>query len=397
MPNGLKVLAYKRTNIPMISIKIDLKAKSEVCTQYPGLYGMMCEMLREGTEHYSATQMASELESRGISLSINPGDISMTLLKEDLEKGLELLYDILAFPLFEESALDKIKNWARATYKEVLDSPHWLTNKIIAEHLYKNHPYGISQIADEAVINAITVHRCKDLHKKVITPRGAALSIVGDFDQETLKTVLDTTLGQWQGDEFKDIEYPQLAEIKPTTIDYYMNRDQVVLAYAGLSIEYPHPDFNKLLLFDAIFAQGLNSRLYQLRQRYGIFYHIDGSLVRSCGKQKGRVIVSTQVSVNQLSMAEGLIKDVINTVIDSLTEEDLQKAKNGMNYDYVDWYASNDAIANKFLILHHFDLPFDYYTQRMAEIKKVTLDEVKEAARKLLSLDKMITVRVGRV
>ncbi len=397
MANGLKLVTYKRTNIPMIAIKIDLKAKSDACTDYPGLYQMMCDMMREGTARYTAAQMAYELESRGISLAISPGDVSMTLLKKDLEKGLELLNEILSFPLFEQSALDKIKNWAIASYKDMFDSPHAMANKIIAENLYKNHPYGISQMADEAVINSITTQQCNDLHKKVITPRDATVSIVGDFDDNTLHTVLDRTLGKWQGCEFEDIKYPELAPIKSTTIDYSMNRDQVVLTYAGLSVDRHDPDYHKLILFDSIFAQGLNSKLYQLRQKHGIFYYIDGSLARSCGKQKGRVIVSTQVSVNQLSMAEDLITGVINTVIDSITEEDLQKAKTGMNYDYVDWYSSNEAIASALLVLNHFNLPFDYYMHRMADIKKITLDQVKEAARKVLSLDKMITVRVGRI
>jgi hypothetical protein len=43
----------------------------------------------EGTSNYNANELARELESHGINLSINPGKITIIMLKGDLEKGLD--------------------------------------------------------------------------------------------------------------------------------------------------------------------------------------------------------------------------------------------------------------------------------------------------------------------
>ena len=63
----------------------------------------------------------------------------------------------------------------------------------------------------------------------------------------------------------------------------------------------------------------------------------------------------------------------------------------------IDSYSSNKKIASTFIALDRFDLGEDYFDKRVDVIRAITLEQVKEAARKVLNADKMITLEVGRI
>src|SRR5579859_4391784 len=205
-------------------------------------------------------------------------------------------------------------------------------------------------------------------------------------------------LGTWQGKDVEPVIYPPLKSVEPTTITSYINRDQVSLAYAGLSVNATHPDYHKLTLFDYMLSHGLSSHLYKLRQKYGIFYNIHGSLTYSVDKdQPGMVFISTQVSIDRLAQAEDLLQKTIDTVIDEITEEELAEAKNYTLNITADWYSTNWYVASVFVFLNKYNYPFDYFRTYPDLINAITLDQVKEAARKILSRNRMITIKVGRI
>ncbi len=106
-----------------------------------------------------------------------------------------------------------------------------------------------------------------------------------------------------------------MQELTSDVMDFYINRDQVILRFAGHSIDRKHPDYDKLLLFDQIFGGGvlgsMHSRLFKLREQSGLFYTIGGSLIAGADEQPGMILVQTIVSLDRLSEAE---KEKRNTI-----------------------------------------------------------------------------------
>ena len=116
-----------------------------------------------------------------------------------------------------------------------------------------------------------------------------------------------------KGPVVKDLDYPQLSPVEKQDINYPINRDQVVLCLAQLSIDRKDPDFDTYLLFDQIFGGGalgsMSSRLFDLREQTGLFYTIRGSLIAGADEQPGMFQVRTIVSVDRLAEAEKAIKE----------------------------------------------------------------------------------------
>lgn len=402
LSNGIKVLYYNNPSTPKINLILSLKARDFYDSQkLPGLYNFLAGVMQEGTKNYTAAELAQELESRGMSLSIVPGMISMSMLSSDLPKGLELLQEIITSPRFDDAEIEKVRQQLLAEIKNFWDTPAAFSKQLISETVYKGHPYSKNVVGTLESVTAITKRDLIELHRALFSPDGARLSIVGDISGYDIKQEIENALGSWKGPKIENIPFPALAETKPCQVIHPINRDQVVLCFAGLSVSRLNPDYDKLLLFDQIFGGGalgsLHSKLFQLREQSGLFYTISGSLVASADEQPGMVLVTTLVSLDRLGEAEKAIKGVIQNAVDEITPEELQEAKHAIINSIVNNFATNKSMAAIFLSLDRFGFPKDYYDTRAERISAITLDQVKEAAKKVLSNDKMFTLKVGRL
>ena len=111
----------------------------------------------------------------------------------------------------------------------------------------------------------------------------------------------------------------------------------------------------------------------------------------------GAVRIMTIVSVDKLEAAKTLIKDTLRTMVDTITQDELALAKQVVISNLVNLFSLNSVMANTFLFLDKCNFPDTFFDTRAQTINAITLEEVKAAAGKVLDLDKMVTVQVGRV
>jgi zinc protease len=399
LSSGLKVMCYARSAVPKIQIILKLKASAEYDSEkFSGLYSMMSSMMLEGTKNYPGALFAQEYESYGMEIEVVPGFITMSLFSSDLEKGLALLQELVTNAAFDESRLDIIKDRARSRYLAYLDSPQAVAHQLIREHLYKGHPYSKCSIANETTIEQITAKDLRDFYRTVMTPCGAKMVIVGDFSSASIKNNVERSMGSWRGVPVKELVYPAVCPINANTIFHDMNRDQVVMGFAAVSINRLDKDFDKFLLFDQVFSAGMSSRLFNLREKHGIFYGYRASSVTYADEQPGLFSIVTQVSHNDVKAAEELFIDAIKNGVDTITEQEIESAKNTLLLEpIISSYATNASIAKTLLFFERYQLPVDYFAQRAERLAKITIQEVKEAVKKILRPEAIAQFRVGRI
>ncbi len=402
LTNGMKVFCYNNPTTPKINIIVEFKARSFFDPDDKlGLYNFVASMMTEGTDNYTGAALAEAIESRGMSMDVYPGGIALKVLHDDLEYGLDILKEIVTNANFPEDEIEKVRDQIESEIKQYWDEPRSFIRQLVRQQIYKGHPYSKLSTGSCESVGAITREDLIAFYKQYISPYGARMAIVGDLRHYKLKDLLEKKLKDWKSTKIESFDYPQLSPSEAVEINYPINRDQVVLCLAQLSIDRKHPDFDKYLLFDQIFGGGvlgsMSSRLFDLREETGLFYTIGGTLVAGIDEQPGMFLVSTIVSVDRLKEAEAAIKNTIDTVAETLTEQELEEAKRAVINSLVDNFAANSSIAGTFLFLDKYNFPADYFDKRAAQLNSVTLDDMKAAIKKLLKSDNMITVRVGRV
>lgn len=398
LDNGLKVLYLHQDNNPMVQIKLALKAGSEYDSQEaPGLYEFMCAMLLEGTKNYTAQELAQECAMNGISISIKPGSLTMSLLGNDLPKGLELINEIVTNATFPQDKLEKVRQHQLQSIVQFWDDPSSIANHLLHEHIYQGHPYSKNNLGTIESITAITQNDLQTFYATHFTPHDATLCIVGDIDGYNMPALINYTLGNWSGAPITPLEYPALNPVSPKTITHSINRDQIVLCFAGASVDRLHDDCYKLLLFDQLFGNGMHSRLFKLREQTGMFYTIYGSTTYGICEQPGMVYIETIVSKDRLQEAHDAIRNAIATTVDTLTHEDIAQAKNKLLNTQVNAYSTNAGTVNMLLFLNKYHFPFDMFDNFSEKLETISVEDVQEAVRKVLDNDKLITIMVGRV
>lgn len=402
LSNGLKVVHACDNRLPTIEIMLDLKTKYygdpsdlqglSLCTSY---------MVGEGTSNYSAYELAMELESHGIHLSIDPGSITITLLKDDLEKGLELLNELLTKAVLPEPSLMKIKDRMLSDIESYWDEPSEFIDDLIRKEVYRGHPYSRQILGTSDSISRISHDDVRHWYTATYTPREATLVIVGDTERYDVVSMLEERLGMWRGVVPPVIAYPSLSSIHAHELTRFIKRDQTVVCFAGLSVPRIHPDFDKLLLFDQIFGGGvlnsMNSRLFLLREQSGLFYTIKGSLIAGSDEQPGMVLIKTLVSNDSLKQAVESIRETIDTAINHVTDEEFEQAKYILNNALIESFSTHQQTAASLLFLVRYRLDATYFDTRTDILKAISKNDMITTVRKYLSSDKLLCIQVGRV
>ncbi|OGB83375.1 hypothetical protein A3F66_05845 [candidate division TM6 bacterium RIFCSPHIGHO2_12_FULL_32_22] len=402
LDNGLEVLFYENKNIPKISLILELKAKYYY--DDPALMGIgnfVSEMLLEGTKNYSAEELADQLDSLGINIKTSPGFIAMDFLSQDLEKAIAILNDILTNSTFKPDSIEKIRAKIKSEIDNYWDSPSDFSDQLIRNQIYAGHPYSKSLLGSLDTINKITREDLIKYYEKYISPKDAKLAIVGDFSDKNIQEIIKNSLGNWSAKpQIDEIIFPSLIESNFKNEIFKIDRDQVVLSFAGRSINRINPDYDKLLIFDQVFGGGnlgsMSSRLFKIRERSGLFYTINGSVISRVNLQPGMSVVKTIVSLDRLAEAEKLIENEIKIASENITDSEFRQAKDAIINSRIDNFATNKQIANTFLFLNKYNLDKDYFDSRISSIENISKDETLKSAQKVLN-SPMFKLKVGRL
>ncbi len=352
----------------------------------------------EGTKSYPGSSFIAEAESYGISIGTSPGQISITMLAEDVAKGLELLGEMVQFAQFNDADFVRIKNKTKSQLIQFWDTPTKCISQVAVEKIYGKHPYGNMAWGTEQSLDSLTRQQCFEFYKKIVSPQEAILSIVGNFNQQTITPCIEKSLDAlWLGTHVADLVYPALSPAIYTEISIAKNRDQIAVVFAGLSVDRLHPLYDDLLVFDQILTGGMSSRLFDLREQSGLFYTIGGSVVYGAGKQPGMIFIKTIVSKDRLQEAQQAIANCLDTAVDTITAVEFDEAKEVVINTFPTLFESNENMASTFLFLQKYGLPQDYFEKRIETIRAMKIDHMKESVKKYLNKEKLLCIRIGRI
>ena len=152
------------------------------------------------------------------------------------------------------------------------------------------------------------------------------------------------------------------------------------------------PDFFAAVLMNEILGGGtFTSRLYdEVREKRGLAYGVNSNLVDH--QHSNALIVTTATRSDRAAETLGIVKDVVKKMAEEgPTEAELEATKKYMVGAYaINNLDSSSAIAATLVELQLDNLGIDYMQRRAALIDGVTLDQVKAAAKKLLSAEPAI-------
>lgn len=402
LANGLDVVFYNNPQTPGISLVLNFKANAMYEDEKKsGLFAFLLRHMLDKTSKYSCEELNKKLESDGVFIT-NSGDIlTLKCLNENFEKALAHLNHILLNPSFDKVSVEKIRNQITNELTEFWDTPIEFVDQLAKEHIYKNHPYGKNLQGTLDSVAKISIKDLRYFYKKYISPFKTSLVIVGDLSNIDVVNVCQDHFGKWSGPEVEELEFPEFKAPKPQIINIPMKRDQVVLTFVAPSVSRKDKNFNILAILDLILTGGpsfsSNSKLFDLREKYGLFYAIGGSLLYNCKEQPGMMIIKTLVSYDKIDLAKKLILECINDLGENgISFEEFENAKSMILSGNVEHFESNMKMASVFLFLKNFKMSTNLF-DKMGELFSImNIEDVNKLAKEYFDSRRFSIITVGR-
>lgn len=403
LDSGLTVLNVERDNLPVVRLTLLIKAGAfNEPPELSGLASLTASLLTEGTASRSSTRISEEVEFIGASLDASANRdftiISLSVLKKDLDKGFELLSDILLNPVFSPQEIARSKALVTGALRQREEDPGYVASRTFKQQLYGSHPYGRVIQGEPGTIQRISRADIVGFYSDNYRPNNAVLSVAGMINTTELDGLIGKYLSSWTPAvvHTPTVPVPPATSYRLVTLDRDITQANIVMGHMGVSRS--DPDYYALQVMNYILGGGgFSSRLMaRLRDDMGLTYGIYSSF--SAHRDTGDFFISIQTKNDAARAAIDEIRKQIRLIRqDGVRADELADAKAFLTGSFPRRIDTMGKISSFLSMVEFYGLGLDYPAQYARRINSVTLQDIRRVARRHLSADDLILVMVAKL
>ncbi|MDQ0316168.1 M16 family metallopeptidase [Amorphus orientalis] len=400
-PGGITAWLVEDDTVPVVVMKFAFEGAGAVQDpeDKPGVANLLSTLLDEGAGPYDSEAFQTELQDRSVRLSFDSsrdsfyGDLEM--LADDPGQGIELLRLALTEPHFDAEPIERMRAQIISGIRRDQRDPSAVASDVWSRTAYPDHPYGRPSEGTEESVAAIEKSDLEAFKTAGFARDNLHVVVVGAIDAETLKPLLDDAFG----------DLPETADLKPVadvmpvtgqTVTETMDVPQTAVRFGGPGLARSDPEFIPAFVMNHILGGGtFSSRLFEeIREKRGLAYSVytylaplDHTAIFGGG---------TATRADRVDETVRIIREEIARMAEEgPTEEELSEAKAYLTGAYPLRFDSSNGIASQLLSIQMEDLGMNYVDERNGLIEAVTIEDVRQAAERVLGGDAPTIVTVG--
>jgi zinc protease len=317
------------------------------------------------------------------------------MLKDNKDEAFDLLRMSLTSPHFNSSDVERIRTQIISGLRSDTSNPSALASRKFLEIAFGNHPYGRMSGGTLESIPKIDIADLKDYVRRVLARDTLRIAVVGDVNAATLGKLLDRTFGGLPAKAsltpVADIE----ATRPPQRAFIPLDVPQTVVTFGGPGIRRHDPNFMAAYVVNHILGGGSSSRLYrEVREKRGLAYSVYESLLWM--DHSALFVGNTATRADRAGeTVDAINKEVRRLAEDGPTQQELDEAKSYLKGSQMLALDTSSKLASALLQYQLDRMPIDYIEKRNAIVDAVTLDDARNAAKRLWGHG-LLTVIVGR-
>ncbi len=387
LPNGIRLLVAPRPAVPIIVLRVYLRAGSAFDPpDAPGLANLTAELLTRGTAKRSGPELDQAIEFVGGGLEADAGrdgtTVSLAVLKKDLDLGLDLLAEVLLTPTFPEDELRRKVAEIEGALQRSEENPEVVAGRALARLIYRGHPYAHPVSGTMESVGKLTRDQVVRFHREHYRPDAAAIAVVGDVTADEIRQALLRRLAGWTAPSETLTVIPEAPASVPVTMETITRPDltQATVYLGRPGIRQDHPDYFPLLVANYVLGGGSASRLYtRVREERGLAYSVYSGL--SPGRYGASYAVSLQTRVDAVGEAVRLVKEEMARMGQApVQERELQLAKSYLIGSFPLRLDTSRKVADLLIGIEEYGLGLDYPDRFTSEIARVRAADVQRVA-----------------
>lgn len=401
LANGLRVIVASKRDLPIVSAQLRVMSGNSAETLgKAGTADLVANVLTKGTKTRSATDIASQIETLGASLSASASIDSATLdvasLSNRFNDAMAIAADVARNPGFAAEEVERQRQQVLDGLSVSLRQPGPLARYTMARLLYGDAPYG--RVESPKSIAAITRDDIVQYHGTHWRPDNAILVLAGDMSADDGFALAEKFFGDWAKPAAGLPAEPDVTQAAPghriVVVDLPKS-GQAAVAYGMRGLARTDAEFFPLLVANSVLGGGYSARLNaEIRIKRGLSYGANSSFSHRLAP--GPIIASAQtknttaVQVVDLVEAELTRLGSTNVPADELTARAASLIGGfGRNVE------TASGLAQQMSDLASFHLPLEKLQSYVADVSAVTVTQVKSVAARTYNPKSASIVVVG--
>ena len=394
-------MLYTPNNVNDI-IAISIYAKGgQLAEQKAGTANLTATAMMRGTKNYTSLELSQVLEDNGIkiqpSASADAFAINVLTTKDEYDKTLELLNEVVNNATFEDYEIDKVKTEKLNTIKRNKDVPLQRAIEEYRDLIYQNSPYSISSKILEKNIPNITKEDIRNYYNSIFAPKNLVISINGNIDKD--KTIQDLNNIFKPKENAKNFDFAQYNSKIPTvttprqTIQKVPTTETawILLGWQTNGV-LNEKDYATLQVIDSLLGSGMSSRLFKdLREQEGLAYQLGSGY--SPNVLRGSFLLYIGTNPQTLDKAKsGLFAEITRLKTEYVGDKELQDAKEKLLGNYVIGLETNLDKASNIGWYEASTRGYEFKDKYEKLINSVTDSDIIEIANKYFTDDYILSI-----
>ncbi|MDT7727407.1 MAG: zinc protease [Actinomycetota bacterium] len=398
LSNGLRVLAVRKANVPMVELRLWIPFAGTELT-HAAKAEVLAETLLTGTARRDRIAVDTELALIGADLGAGVDPERLIVSGNTLSNGLPTLLDVLADSLTSASYADAEVGRESERLVERLaiarTQPRTIAREALQKHRYGNHP--VTRETPEAEdVAAVTPEQVRALHAGSVLPRGSVMVVVGDVDPDKVIGDIEKALQDWASDK-SAVRLPELPELGGGQV-LLVPRAGAVQSQIRLSAQAlprTDPRYAALQMANLAFGGYFSSRLVEnIREDKGYTYSAHSGFEFTGGSAVVNVEADTASDATAAAVLEtryelgrlGLVPP---------TAEEVESVRQYAIGSLVTSTSSQTGLAGQLSALAPDGLGVEWLAEHPNRLAQVTADDVAQAALDFFAPKRFTGVIVG--
>ncbi|MCI6530800.1 MAG: insulinase family protein [Mesosutterella sp.] len=394
-------LLPKKTRGGVVTVEIKPRCgdlKSLEGRQVPKLF--MESMLTRGTRDLTYEQITDEFAR----LKIDGDVTSFTTDREHIAEALRFVARVMNGAAIPQSEFDKLKRVISTSLQSKLDDPTSMAVDALQMH-FRTYPLGDprTRLTKKETLEAIpklTRSDVESLYQQIFQTAQADIAVVGDFDPEEVRRVIESSFTRKAPVQYKriDAEYRPVAAAR-IVMDAPQKENAFIIARRDFAANMDDPDAAALITADWIMGggSGLSNRLAtRLRQKDGLSYSVYSSVSLHPFGNRASWIALAITAPQNLSHAEKDMREEMDRIVrEGVTAKEVEEAKKGLLQSRAVNRSQDDMIAGGWVSYLEEGADWSKSKKLDEAIAKLTPEDVNRAVRRMIVPSEMTFVLAG--
>ena len=208
LPQGLSLATVERRGLPLVQIRVVVRAGSAVDGVNAGLAALTADLLKEsGSIDLPGDQLLARAAELGSPLTVETGfdhaTVGLTVLRDDLPAALRLLGAMIVHPRLAKPDFERLRGRRVAI---AVDTAHedgdWAASLVLFRDLFHTTSGRSSYARWDALdtdLTALDLAQCRDFHRRYYVPSRTFVVIAGDTTAAETRPLVEDAFRGYRG------------------------------------------------------------------------------------------------------------------------------------------------------------------------------------------------------